>query len=84
MKIIKIGSMTCTSCIIMNNVINKIKNNYSVEVEELDYDFDDIEKYNVGKILPVMIFYNNDREVKRVEGEHSYNEIERIINNEEV
>ncbi len=84
MRIVKIGSMTCTSCIIMNNVMNKIKNNYSIETEELDYDFDDIEKYNVGKILPVIIFYNDNKEIKRIEGEHSYNEIEGIINNEEV
>lgn len=84
MRIVKIGSMTCTSCIIMNNVMNKVKNNYSVEVEELDYDFDDIEGYNVGKILPVIIFYNDNKEIKRIEGEHSYNEIEGIINNEEV
>ena len=84
MRIIKISSMTCTSCIIMNNVMNKIKNNYSVEVEELDYDFDDISMYNVGKILPVIIFYNGDKEIKRIEGEHSYNEVERIINDEEV
>ncbi len=84
MRIVKIGSMTCTSCIIMNNVMNKIKNNYSLEVEELDYDFDDIEKYNVGKILPIIIFYDGDKEIKRLEGEHSYSEIEGIINNEEV
>ena len=84
MRIVKIGSMTCTSCIIMNNVMNKIKNNYNIEVEELDYDFDDIEGYNVGKILPVIIFYNDNKEIKRIEGEHSYNEIEGIINNEEV
>ena len=84
MRIVKITSMTCSSCIIMNNVMNKVKNNYSVEVEELDYDFDDIEEYNVGKILPVIIFYNGDKEIKRLEGEHSYSEIEEIIKDEEV
>ena len=84
MRIVKISSMTCTSCIIMNNVMNKIKNNYSIEVVDLDYDFDDIDNYNVGKILPVIIFYDGDKEIKRLEGEHSYNEIERIISNEEV
>ncbi len=83
MEIVKIGSMTCTSCIIMNNVINKIKNNYSVEVRELDYDFDDIDEYHVGKILPVIIFYKDDIEIKRLEGEHSYKEIEGIINEED-
>ena len=80
MKIVKISSMTCTSCIIMNNVINKLKNNYNIEIEEIDYDFDDIDKYQVGKILPVLIFYNNDKEIKRIEGEHSYKELEEILN----
>lgn len=84
MRIVKINSMTCTSCIIMNNIMNKIKDNYDVEIQNVDYDFDDISKYNVGKILPVIIFYNGDKEIKRLEGEHSYNEIERIINDEEV
>ena len=84
MRIVKINSMTCMSCIIMNNVMNKIKDNYNIEIENIDYDFDDISKYNVGKILPVIIFYNGDKEIKRLEGEHSYNEIERIINDEEV
>ena len=82
MKIVKISSMTCTSCIIMNNIINKLKNNYDIEVEELDYDFDDIDDYHVGKILPVIIFYHNDKEIKRIEGEHSYRELEEILNEE--
>ena len=84
MKIVKISSMTCTSCIIMNNIINKLKNNYDLDIEEIDYDFDDIEEYNIGKILPVIILYKNNKEIKRIEGEHSYEELERIIKNEEV
>ena len=83
MRIVKISSMTCTSCIIMNNVMNKIKNNYDIEVKNLDYDFDDVREYNIGKILPVIIFYDGDREIKRIEGEHPYKEVERIINDEE-
>lgn len=82
MRILKITSMTCTSCIIMNNVINKIKNNYDIEVDNIDYDFDDVNEYNVGKILPVIIFYDGDKEIKRIEGEHSYKEVEEIINEE--
>ena len=84
MRIVKISSMTCTSCIIMNNVMNKIKDNYNIDIEEFDYDFDDIEEYKVGKILPVIIFYNGDEEIKRLEGEHSYIKIEGIINGKEV
>ena len=60
MKIVKISSMTCMSCIIMNNVMNRIKDNYNIEIENVDYDFDDISKNNVGKILQVVLFYNND------------------------
>ena len=63
MKIVKISSLGCPSCIIMNNVINKVKNEYDIEIKELDYDFDDVEKYNPGKILPVLIFYKNDNEI---------------------
>lgn len=82
MRILKITSMTCTSCIIMNNVINKLKDNYDIEVDNKDYDFDDVREYNIGKILPVIIFYDGDREIKRIEGEHSYKEVEEIINEE--
>ena len=64
MKIVKISSLGCPSCIIMNNVINKVRNEYDIDIKELDYDFDDVEKYNPGKILPVLIFYKNDN-VKR-------------------
>ncbi len=38
----------------------KLENEYDIEIKELDYDFDDVEKYNPGKILPVLIFYKND------------------------
>ena len=54
MKIVKINSLGCPSCIIMNKIINELKSEYkNVVFEDYDYDFDDIEKFNVGKILPV-------------------------------
>lgn len=79
MRVIKISSLGCPSCIIMNNIINKLKNDYSFEIEELDYDFDDIEKYNAGKILPVLIFYKNSTEIARLCGEHKKEEIINIL-----
>lgn len=78
-KVIKINSLGCPSCIIMNNVFNKIKNEYSFEFEELDFDFDDIEKYNVGKILPVFIFMKDDKEINRLIGEHSIEEFRSLF-----
>lgn len=79
MKIIKISSMGCSSCIIINNVLEKILENYKVFVKEVDYDFDDYD-YEVGNILPVLIFEdNNGNELSRLVGESSYEEIENEI-----
>ena len=58
MKIVKINSLGCPSCIIMNKVFNQIKKEYDFELLELHYDFDDIEEYNAGNILPIFIFYS--------------------------
>ncbi len=84
MKIIKINSLGCPSCIIMNKVFNKIKEEYNIEFEEYDYDFneDEIQKFNVGKILPVFIFYKNGIEINRLCGEHSKEEFDNILRGE--
>ena len=79
MKIVKINSLGCPSCIIMNKVFNKIKESYSFELEELDYDFDEIDEYNPGNILPIYIFYKDGKEINRICGEHKIEEIEKII-----
>lgn len=79
MKIVKISSLGCPSCIIMNNILNKVKDEYDLTITELDYDFDDVIKYNPGKILPVLIFYKDDIEIKRLCGEHKKEEILEIL-----
>ena len=67
MKIVKINSLGCPSCIIMNKIFNELKSEYkNIDFEDYDYDFDDIEKFNVGKILPVFIFYKVDKEITRL------------------
>lgn len=83
MKIVKINSLGCPSCIIMNKIINELKKEYEdIEYEDYDFDFDDIEKFNVGKILPVFIFYKNGKEITRLCGEHKKEEFIRIIEGE--
>ncbi len=79
MRIVKISSLGCPSCIIMNKVINQIKSEYDVEIEEYDYDFDDISEFNAGKIMPVFIFYKADKEITRLIGEHKKEEFVNII-----
>ncbi len=84
MKFVRISSTWCVSCIIMNKLWKKLKETYSdFEYIELDYDMDDVEEYNVGEILPVLIIYKDSKEVKRIIGEKSekefFKEIEEII-----
>ena len=47
------------------------------EYVSLDYDLDeeDVEKYNVGDILPVVIIEKDNEEIKRIIGEKTKKEI---------
>lgn len=84
MKFVRISSTWCVSCIIMNKLWKKLKDKYSnFEYVELDYDMDDIDEYNVGDILPIIIIYKENVEVKRIIGEKSekefFEEVEGIL-----
>ena len=78
-KIIIISAVWCPSCLLLNKEIKNIKNDFDIEIEKLDYDLDDIEKYNVGNTLPVIILEENNIEIKRLTGEKSYNEIKEFL-----
>ena len=77
MKVVKITAMWCSACVIMNKVWKKINDKYEIDTLELDYDLDDeeVSKYNVGKILPVFIFYEDDKEILRLTGEYKEDEM---------
>ena len=83
MKIVKITALWCSACIIMNKVWNSFIKKYdNFEVIELDYDLDEeeVSKYDVGKVLPVFIIYDdNDKELTRIVGECSFNEFENKV-----
>ena len=80
MKLIKIGAIWCSGCLVMNKVWNKLikEYNFSYETYDIDMDEDEVEKYNVGEKLPVFIVMENDKEIKRFIGEYSYSD---MINN---
>jgi len=68
----------------MNKVWNEIKKLYpDIEIITYDYDMDNdlVEELNVGDILPVAIFYKDDKEATRLIGEKSKQEIISTINN---
>ncbi len=83
MKIIKIGAMWCPACLIMNPRWNALKKAYpNITYETLDYDLDEeiVKTKNVGKILPVIILYDNkDTELKRIIGEVEEKELLNVV-----
>ena len=82
MRIIKVGAMWCPACIKMSKFWNKIKLDYSnIEFIDLDIDMDEeeVKELNIGNILPEIIVYDNDKEVKRIIGEKKQEEIESVI-----
>ena len=83
MKIIKVGALWCPGCLVMKKAWNNIQREYSdIEMIELDYDIDkkDIEKYNVGREIPVVIFLDNtDSEILRIRGEQDEDTLRKMI-----
>lgn len=81
MKVIKITAVWCSACIIMNKIWKEIEQEKAIETESYDIDFDEdeVKKYNPGDILPIFIFIKDDKEIKRIVGEHKKEEILKII-----
>lgn len=81
MRVVKINAIWCSGCLVMNKVWNKILKVHDIETLSLDYDMDEdeVKKYTPGDILPVFIFYSNDKEVRRVVGELSYDEMLDVV-----
>ena len=82
MKIIKIGAIWCPGCLVMKKIWNNICKDYSLDILELDYDMDndEVKKYNVGNILPVVMFLdNNDNELERLIGEQKESKLRELI-----
>lgn len=82
MKIIKIGAVWCPGCLVMKKIWNNILNKYELDILELDYDMDneEVKKYDVGSVLPVVIFVdNNDNELERLIGEQKESKLIEVI-----
>lgn len=83
MKVIKISALWCPSCLIMNKVVRRVMEDYpQVDLLELDIDMDMEEagKYEVGKILPVIIFLTDSgSEFDRLVGEIDELELRKIV-----
>ena len=76
-KIEKFGAAWCGPCKILDKTLEQVKN-----VEIVKYDVDEYEDLSAEKNIrniPVLIFYNEDKEVDRLIGAVSLNKINEII-----
>ena len=76
MELIRISAVWCSSCLIMKSRVNEIASELDIEIKDIDFDLDyeEVSKYEVGDVLPVLI-YNN----KRMQGEHTKEEIRKFL-----
>ena len=76
-EVIVISALWCPSCLILKKHLKRLKEENNLEIKYLDYDFDEeeVKKYNVGDVLPVMIITKEGKEVNRLIGEKEYEEI---------
>ena len=82
MRIIKIGALWCPGCLVMKKIWNNINKIYDLDIIDLDYDMDneEVKKYNVGNILPVIIFLDKDGvELERLIGEQKEDKLISLI-----
>lgn len=83
MKVLKFGAVWCPICLIMKPRWAEIeKENPWLESQYFDYDEDqeEVKKYDIGKSLPVFIFFANDgTEILRLKGEVSKKDIIKIL-----
>lgn len=77
MRVVKINAIWCSGCLVMNKVWTNIMKKYKFETTEYDLDIDEEEvmRYNPGNILPVFIFFQGDKEILRIVGELSEEEM---------
>ena len=74
MKVLKIGAVWCSGCLVMRPIWKKIEaENMALDTEYYDFDErkDIVSKYNIDKgILPVAIFLDlSGNEILRLSGE---------------
>ena len=75
-RLIVISAVWCPSCLILKRQLKKLSNDYDIEYIQYDYDLDEeeIQKYNIGDKLPVIIY--ND---KRLIGEKNDEELKEFL-----
>lgn len=81
-RVKRVTAIWCMSCLVMKKTWKSIFDKYP-QIKVIDYDFDEdealVKTLEIGDILPVLIVYDNDKEVKRIIGEKSKKQLDDIF-----
>lgn len=80
-ELVVISAVWCPSCLILNKHLKKLSVENNINITKLDYDLDEdeVEKYDVGDKLPVIILKQDSEEIRRLIGEKTYEQIIEFI-----
>ena len=82
LKIVRISAMWCPACIIMNKFWSNVEKEFS-NIEfvtyDLDMDEDVVKEYTPGDVLPVLIAFEDGKELKRTVGEKNLEDTMKFI-----
>ena len=82
LKIVRISAMWCPACIVMNKFWSNVEKEFS-NIEfvtyDLDMDEDVVKEYTPGDILPVLIAFEDGKELKRTVGEKNLEDTMKFI-----
>ena len=81
LKAYKFSAIWCPACLVMSPIWDKLDTEFDLNLETYDYDMDKemVEKYQVGKILPEVILYKDDKEVERFVGEYAFKYLHKVL-----
>lgn len=82
MRIVRIGAIWCPGCLIMKNRWSTIEQKNQEHIYE-EYDYDQEEEYckslQIGSKLPVVIFFDGEKELGRLTGEKTEKELYKAL-----
>lgn len=82
MKIVRLTALWCPACIVMHQMWQELEQLYP-DIEFIKYDIDIDEEmadyYDNPTILPLIVFYRNEQELLKVNGEKNKKELIKII-----
>lgn len=78
MKIVQIGAIWCSSCLVMEKIYQRCQKKFDTltwSTYDLDFNEEEVSHYHVGEKIPVLIFEKDGEIVSRLVGEKSEEEV---------